>query len=177
MNKTVIIINGRGGCGKDTLCDITAEHYRVMNVSSITPVKNIARLAGWNGEKDPASRKMLADLKKIFTDYNDLCNSYLVNCLDEFLSAGNDSEIMFAHIREASEIAKFKSCVSPLCRVFSLLVKRETSGYSHEALGNTSDDDVESCDYDFVFVNNAPDIETLANDFTAFLGHVILKEQ
>ena len=44
MNKIVIIINGRGGVGKDTLCDFAAKHYKVENISSITPIKDLAKL-------------------------------------------------------------------------------------------------------------------------------------
>lgn len=50
--KTVIIINDKGGVGKDTLCNIAAEYYLVKNVSTIDPFKEIARkYAGWNGEE------------------------------------------------------------------------------------------------------------------------------
>lgn len=70
--KTVIIINGKGGVDKDTLCDIAAYYYLVKNVSTIDPFKEIARkYAGWNGEKDLKSRKFLSDLKQLFIDYND----------------------------------------------------------------------------------------------------------
>ena len=39
MKKTVIVINGAGGVGKDTLCEFAEKHFKVMNVSSITPIK------------------------------------------------------------------------------------------------------------------------------------------
>lgn len=173
MQKTVIIINGRGGCGKDTLCDIAGRSYKVLNFSSITPIKQLAREAGWKGEKDPRSRKMLADLKKILCDYNDLCTNYLLDRLDAFLESENDNEIMFAHIREASEIDKFKKAAEKRCRVVTLLVKRETEDYSHEALGNSSDDEVETYDYDHVFVNDAPDLTKLAKRFNSFLKKIL----
>jgi adenylate kinase family enzyme len=51
MNKLAIVINGGGGAGKDTLCDMAAKHFDVVNVSSIDPIKRIARENGWNGEK------------------------------------------------------------------------------------------------------------------------------
>ena len=66
MKKIVIIINGNGGAGKDTLCDFAGEVYDTMNISAITPIKEIAKANGWNGEKDAKSRKFLADLKQIF---------------------------------------------------------------------------------------------------------------
>ena len=51
MKKYVVIINGKGGVGKDTLCDIVSKKYCVNNVSSITPIKQIAQIGGWKGEK------------------------------------------------------------------------------------------------------------------------------
>ena len=44
MNKTVLVINGAGGVGKDTLCAMAAEKFRVENISSITPIKEIAKI-------------------------------------------------------------------------------------------------------------------------------------
>ena len=32
MNKAVIIINGAGGVGKDTICDLAAKHFKVRNI-------------------------------------------------------------------------------------------------------------------------------------------------
>ena len=32
MNKAVIIINGAGGVGKDTLCSLAEKHFRVRNI-------------------------------------------------------------------------------------------------------------------------------------------------
>ena len=52
MNKTVLVINGEGGVGKDTLCDLAAKHFKVKNISSITPIKEIAAMCGWRGEKE-----------------------------------------------------------------------------------------------------------------------------
>lgn len=51
MNKVAIVINGAGGVGKDTLCELAAKHFKVMNISSITPIKEIAALCGWDGTK------------------------------------------------------------------------------------------------------------------------------
>ncbi len=173
MKQTIIVINGRGGCGKDTLCDIAAKHYRVKNVSSITPIKELAAKAGWQGEKDPKSRKMLADLKQLFTEYNDLCNNYILKKAESFLSG--DEEIMFVHIREGSEIAKFvrsaQNLAGALCK--TLLVVRNTDDYSNEALGNAADDCVNEYSYDWRYENSAHTLEELESDFINFLKTVL----
>ena len=64
MEKIVIIINGRGGVGKDTLCDLAAKHFKIKNISAITPIKEIAQNYGWNGQKDSKSRKFLKYIQK-----------------------------------------------------------------------------------------------------------------
>ena len=72
MEKAVFVINGTGGVGKDTVCEMAAALCPVRSVSSITPIVEIARSAGWDGVKTPASRRLLSRLKDAFTEYNDL---------------------------------------------------------------------------------------------------------
>ncbi|MDR1766771.1 MAG: AAA family ATPase [Lachnospiraceae bacterium] len=110
MTKTVIIINGRGGVGKDTLCEYVSKTHRVRNVSTITPIKDIARQFGWKGEKTDRDRKFLSDLKMAFAAYNDLPTEYLAEEYRKFMES--DDEILFAHIREGAEIEKFKKRVA-----------------------------------------------------------------
>ena len=81
MAKIALVINGKGGVGKDTLCELARKHYKVYNISSVDPIKAIARECGWDGRKDDKSRRFLSDLKAL----------------------------MFLHIREPKEIEKFVS--------------------------------------------------------------------
>lgn len=153
--KRVIVINGRGGVGKDTICDILAKHYSAINVSSITPIKGIAMAHGWNGEKDAKSRKFLSDLKALFTEYNDMPNKYVLSRVQDF--ASGLGEILFVHIREGAEIAKFveaaRKIVGNMAEVRTLLVRRAAVSVP---LGNRSDDDVEGYTYDWVYDNDLP---------------------
>ena len=167
MKKIVIIINGNGGVGKDTLCDFASEKYKVTNVSAITPIKEIALKYGWKGEKDAKARKFLADLKRTFVEYNDLPTTYLVNELDKFKKS--DSDIMFAHIREAEEIDKFRKKID--IPNISLLIKRNM-GISN--WGNKSDDNVEEYTYDYVYINEKS-LEDAKGDFNKFLGNILKK--
>ncbi len=155
-DKLTIVINGRGGVGKDTLCDCAAQFYRVRNISSVTPIKEIARLHGWNGEKDLKSRKFLSDLKRVFTEYNDLPNRYMMAQHAEFLES--DEQILFVHIRESDQIASFVKQMEGHS-VLTLLVRRD-EGKPVEHYGNASDDDVESYPYDYYYDNDAPLEET-----------------
>ncbi|MFQ9126559.1 MAG: hypothetical protein ACLR4Z_06900 [Butyricicoccaceae bacterium] len=57
MDKLVVIINGSGGVGKDTVCEAAAVFWKTRSISSITPILQVARAAGWDGVKTPASRR------------------------------------------------------------------------------------------------------------------------
>jgi len=164
MDKLVIIINGIGGAGKDTLCEYIATHFETINVSSITPIKEIAGNYGWNGEKNEVSRKFLADLKKVFTDFNDLPTKYLMDEYDKFING--TAMIFFAHIREASEIEKFKRQITTPC--VTLLIRRS----ENKSWGNESDDDVENYAYDYYFDNDKA-LEETQKEFHALISSIL----
>ena len=74
----VILINGSGGSGKDTVIELTRTYfwdkYLVINTSTVDKVKLIASHMGWDGEKDERGRQFLADLKNAWTNYNNGAN-------------------------------------------------------------------------------------------------------
>lgn len=169
MKKLAFVINGSGGAGKDTLCDMAAKHFETVNVSSIDPIKRIARENGWNGEKDLKSRKFLADLKQLFTEYNDLPTKYILEKYSDFLKS--DAEIFFVHIREGEQIAHFIEEAEKIGkRPFSLLVR---SKRCESVYGNASDDDVANFDYDYYYDNDLP-LDEAEDDFCAFLKSIII---
>lgn len=167
--KITIIINGAGGVGKDTLCSIAAEKYSTMNISSIDPVKEAARVLGWNDQKDLESRKFLSDLKALSINYNDWPTKYLLNKYKTFQNS--NIEILFVHIREGDEIDSFKNSISG--NVITLLVRRNLE---HNSFGNNSDDDVENYDYDYVYDNNMP-LEETRVEFLKLLDKIIHSNQ
>lgn len=148
MKKTVLVINGAGGVGKDTLCAMAAEKFRVENISSITPIKEIAKLCGWNGAKDDKSRKFLADLKKISVEYNDFPTAWAAEQYRNFMLS--DKEIMFVHIREPEEIKKFVDATGGVAKT---LLIRGGDRMTKRTYGNAADDLVENYEYDYYFVN------------------------
>ena len=75
--KAVVVVNGKGGVGKDTLCDFVSQKYKTLKVSSIDPIKEMALFVGWNGEKTLQARRFLSDLKKATILYNDFPTKYL----------------------------------------------------------------------------------------------------
>jgi cytidylate kinase len=154
MKKLVIVINGAGGVGKDTLCAFAAGSYRVRNVSSVDPIKAMARMGGWDGDKSDKSRKMLSDLKMLFTQYNDLCLRYITEQYQQFLDS--EEQVMFVHIREPEEIARFVA-VAPE-RIKTLLITN--SAKERHVYQNASDDNVAQYSYDAVYDNILPLEET-----------------
>ena len=166
--KLTVVINGRGGVGKDTLCDFAAERYCVRNVSSITPIKEIARTHGWNGEKDLRSRKFLSDLKRVFTEYNDLPTTYLLGEQAAFLE-NPDEQILFVHIRESDQIASFVSKAAAPC--VTLLVRRDSEELA-QCYGNASDDDVENYPYEYYYDNTLP-LEQTREHFLALIDQIL----
>ena len=147
MKKLVVVINGAGGVGKDTLCSFAAQEYKVRNISSVDPIKELAKQAGWTGEKSDRARKMLSDLKRLFTEYNDLPLRYIREQYGQFLQS--EEQVMFVHIREPEEIARFVETAPG--QIKTLLVtnsNRKTTLY-----GNVSDDNVTQYQYDAVYDN------------------------
>lgn len=164
LNKLIVVINGKGGVGKDTLCDSISKKYNVMNVSAIDPIKKIAREHGWNGEKDDKSRCFLAELKRTFAKYNDLPTEYLKGKTIEFFNSNN--EVLFVHIREADQIEHYKQAIYPQ-KCVTLLITRATFDNNH-LFGNAADDYVDNYEYDFVFQNDMS-IEESATAFCSFI--------
>ena len=167
MKKLVIAINGRGGVGKDTLCDFAAKHFAVCNLSSIMPVKELAAQCGWSGEKTDRARRFLSDLKALLIDYNDYPTVWAKARYEEFLAS--DAQIMFMHIREGEEITKFVRATDGMAK--TLLVRPGKRDEGRAVYGNVSDDCVEQYAYDFYYVNDLPLEETEA-DFVAFLSEI-----
>ena len=163
MQKLVIVINGSGGVGKDTLCDLAARHFKVKNISSITPIKELAAQCGWDGTKDDRARKFLSDLKRLTVEYNELPTVWATARYKEFLAS--DEEIMFVHIREGGEIKKFVDATGGAAKT---LLIRGGERMKKENYGNVSDDEVENYNYDFYFVNDKSLAEAEC-DFVALL--------
>ena len=160
MKKLVIVINGAGGVGKDTVVEAVATKYKTRNISSVEPIKELARQAGWTGEKDNKSRKMLSDLKRLFTEYNDLSFRYIREQYGQFLQS--DEQVMFVHIREPEEIARFVETAPHYIKTMLVTNHKITESY-----GNSSDDNVGFFAYDKVYHNDRH-LDEVHEDFLWF---------
>ena len=71
----IFVINGAPRAGKDTFVEICKDligNERCLNVSTVDFVKEVAKFAGWDGNKTPEARKFLSDLKDIMTEYDNI---------------------------------------------------------------------------------------------------------
>ena len=167
MKKLTLVINGRGGVGKDTLCEVAATHYRVRNVSSITPIKRLAALCGWEGEKTDKARRFLADLKGVTAAYNDYPTRWVTEEYSAFLEG--DEEILFVHIREGEEIRKFVAATGGEAKTLLVRAERRLGAHTY---GNASDDLVEEYPYDYYFSNDDTPAEA-GERFLSFLRELM----
>ncbi len=167
MNKVAIVINGAGGVGKDTLCELAAKHFKVKNISSITPIKEIAALCGWDGTKDNKARKFLSDLKNLCVEYNNYPTVWAKKQYDDFLTT--DEQVMFVHIREAEEIAKFVEATGNKAKT---LLVRGGKRMPKEKYGNISDDGVENYSYDYYFLNEST-LDTAEIEFVELIVKIL----
>ena len=166
MNKVAIVINGAGGVGKDTLCEMAAKHFKVLNISSITPIKEVAAMCGWDGRKDDKSRRFLSDLKALTVAYNDFPTVWGKERYLGFLES--DYEIMFFHIREPEEIEKFVRATGGAAKT---LLIRGGDRMTKSNYGNVSDDGVEDYTYDYYFTNDKS-LEDAEREFCELLASI-----
>ncbi|MCM1215932.1 MAG: hypothetical protein NC548_15605 [Lachnospiraceae bacterium] len=155
--KVIIIINGKGGVGKDTLINFTRLEYGgVSMISAIDPIKEIAKQYGYSeNDKNDKARKFLSDLKRVFIEWNELPMQYLLSGIESFVDGPDD--ILFIHIREKSEIDKLKDAIvkkyqCTKIKLFTLLVKNKR--IDDKTFGNESDDDVDNYNYDLIYHND-----------------------
>ena len=170
MRKLAIVINGAGGVGKDTLCNMAKSEFRVDNISSISPIKRIAKMCGWNGKKDDKSRKFLSDLKLLCVEYNDYPTEWAYKKYKDFLDG--DDDIMFVHIREPEEISKFVKKTDGKAKT---LLVRGGERMKKSLYGNVSDDSVENYNYDYYFTNDKS-LDEAKSEFLSLLKDIMEKD-
>lgn len=147
----VYVINGVGGSGKDTFVNFCRDYLgdnKVVNISTIDPIKGIARMCGWNGTKYERDRRFLSDLKDLLTEYNDYPFTWLQQEVKYYQGRDWIAEdaFYFIHCREPEEIQRLKDKYNAT----TILVRRP--GISIES--NHADSNVENFNYDIIVTNN-----------------------
>lgn len=168
----IIVINGQGGCGKDTFVEF-AKSYNVKtyNISMISAVKRGATQFGWHGGKELKDRKFLSDLKDLAADYNDFPFRMMlddISCIiDTIKTMGDtlDDVIIFIHAREPEDI---KRIVKEL-KAKTLLIRRTAVEKDY---GNHADNKVFDYDYDYCY-NNDKGLEEMEEDVKNFMNFIL----
>lgn len=146
MKKHIFITNGTGGCGKDTFANFLLDHVYGVKYSSITKVKEIARMCGWIGGKTERDRKFLSDLKLLTTAYSDMAFNDLKRVVGIFNNNEFD-EVLLIDIREPEEIERAKNEFGAK----TILIKNDRVA---PITSNMADANVNNYNYDYVVENN-----------------------
>lgn len=160
----IIVLNGVAEAGKDKFVsffkEVSEKELRVKNLSSIDRVKQIAEICfGWDGKKDDKSRRLLSEMKRVWTEYNDgpfdTINNQIETDIKWAKNKGKDTSknVYFIHVREPEEISKVKKFYGFDC--VTLLVKKDVDFIPD----NYSDKNVENFDYDYIVENNKSEKE------------------
>ncbi len=173
----IIIVNGVASSGKDKFVsffkDISNGDLRVKNYSSIDRVKQIAEICfNWNGKKNDKSRRLLSEMKRVWTNYNDgpfnVINDKILTDLKHSEDKGKDTSvnIYFLHVREPDEILKVKKFYGEQDCV-TLLIRKDVDFIPN----NNSDKNVENFEYDYVVDNNKSEeeLKIRAKEFLNYL--------
>lgn len=165
----IVIVNGMPGSGKTTFENFCKEYLGAYCeiISTIDVIKEMARFGGWNGEKDSKSRKLLSDLKDLWTNYNDLS----FNTVKKFINTWEQElkdfhvetkpHVLFVDSREPEEIARFKSELDAI----TVLIRRPE--VENKEQSNHADANVFNFKYDYYIFNEytEEDLKEAAIDF------------
>ena len=167
MNKYIFVTNGMARSGKDTFAALMNEFVSTKKYSSIDYIKEIAKLCGWNGQKNEKSRKFLSDLKVLTSQYNDLPFKRIQKQINEF-NKDEKYNVLLIDIREPEEIRK-------LCNKYkdvkTILIKRNSV---KTITSNMADAGVFDYDYDFVIENNGT-VDEFKSTVKRFVGENIIQ--
>lgn len=169
----VVVINGKAGCGKDTfvaMCQDVLGANRVLNISTVDFVKEVAIFCGWDGTKTPENRKFLSDLKDILTQWDDVPLKKVCQEIKTWqhlwIASGEyDKAVVFIHCREPKEIDKLLKEFQTYEPV-TLMIRR-SAAESVEQI-NSSDNSVFDYAYDYT-IHNDSNLSWLYNEARMFL--------
>lgn len=144
----IVLINGLPRSGKDTFVSLCSKYAECANISTIDPIKEAAKLLGWNGEKTPEARKFLSDLK----DMAESCFNTSEKYLDELIPPLEGIvDVVFIHCREPEQLHKLRA------KYHAITLYIEAGDRLHwrpEDITNHADRDVSNFSYDLTIWNN-----------------------
>lgn len=163
----IVLVNGAPGVGKTSFEEFCwqskdEDKNEVVILSTITPIKTIAKKIGWDGEKTPENRKFLSDLKDLLTNYNDYSINWIKNMISIDECYYDEKEFIYLiDTREPKEIERLKK----EWNAKSLLIRRADH---NPIISNHADKEVEKAEYDWI-IDNDGTIEDLKNKANKFI--------
>lgn len=155
IRKRILITNGSGGCGKDTMAEIMGKHVNVHKVSSIDIIKKIvepytAEFIALYG-KHEKYRQLLSEVKQAFVNFNGLPTKIMGQEVIKFMEDEN-CQVLIVDIREPDEIEKFKDNFPLGCTICkTILIVNNNVATIHS---NSADDNVTNYAYDYILDNS-----------------------
>lgn len=153
MKYNVVVLNSKGGAGKDTFFGYCKEILGscTEHISTVDCVKEVAESLGWDGTKTMENRRRLSMLKDMMTVWGDIpfedVSTQISDIKHAWMDRGEDFGIIFVDCREPREIAR-------LVREFGAKTLLITRNNLPATYGNHADDEVFDYIYDYVVENN-----------------------
>ncbi len=159
MQKKIYIVNGMGGCGKDTFAQFLTEIVSTMKISSVDKVKRLAKFCGWEGGKTEKDRKFLSDLKCLTSEYSDFAFRDIRTQV-EYFKIVDLYNVLLIDIREPDEIERAKN-------EFGAKTILITNDRVEPILSNMADANVFEYTYDYI-INNSGSFEDFKANIKIF---------
>lgn len=167
----IIVINGQGGCGKDSFVGYCGyEDEGIYNLSIIDGIKYAAQQLGWFGGKELKDRKFLSDLKDLTAEYNDFPFQHLIAEISiaekkyRWYHESHNEFICFVHARELEDIDRLVYDYGAR----ALLIRRPKIEGEY---GNHADDKVFEVEYDYEIWNDG-DLYLLKDRAEKFIAQI-----
>ena len=168
----IFVLNSYPTAGKDSFVDmISARHEGIFKMSSVDLVKQVARVAGWDGTKTSKNRKFLSDLKDLLTEWNDVPYCDIENRIKEIEFYNKDDKpiLIFVMVREPKEIQKMVDRLG----VKTIFINRPCLNNVQQS--NHADNDVKNYTYDY-YIDNDGDIDMLIDKAENFYQMIVKGE-
>lgn len=168
--KTIILINGSGGCGKSTFirfCKMA--HEQTIELSTVDYVKELARSVGWNGSKGEKDRAFLHDLKMALENWKDIPNLKVMKAIEEDC----ENDVFFVNVREINNIEKLSKHYKHREEYILYTVLVENNNVQ-KIISNEADANVNNYKYNLI-IDNSGSLGQLLDKALYFMNGVILK--
>lgn len=148
----IYVVNGAPESGKTHFERYIQQHTEIpcFIYSTIDFVKDLAKLAGWDGTKTPKNRAFLSNLKDLLTEWNDIpfmkTKEYIQNIQQ---LKPNQDLIFFIDVREPREIEKMKQQLGAK----TVCIRRFSAEQAIPS--NHADSNVLEYEYDHYIFNNS----------------------